>query len=153
MPSFQSQNSVYGLVFAGTIIAGLTTRPAAALIVTPKVRLTKATLFNPQPGTLLADLTPDECDYTGYAAGGIAPTWSAQVNLSGSVIGILANVTFICTGSASPSPNTATGYWCDDGTNPIVMEAFGALGPFGFTSPGDYLDLQVNIPFQLFQVF
>jgi hypothetical protein len=151
MPAFSSLNTVYGKAFASTIIAALTTRPAAALLATVKIRLTTAAPFAPTPNNLIADFTPNEADFVGYTAGGYAPTWSAQVNLSGQIIGILANVTPICSSASSPSPNVVTGYWADDGTNVIVAEGFVGGLTFGFVNPGDFLDLQCNLPFQLYQ--
>jgi hypothetical protein len=151
MPAYASQNTVYGKAFALTVLAALTTRPAAALFGTLKVRLVTAAPFAPTPNNVIADFLPNEATFVGYTAGGYAPTWSAAVNLSGNIVGIVTNVTPICTSASAPSPNVITGYWVDDGTNVIVAEGFPGGLTFGFVNPGDFLDLQVNIPFQLYQ--
>lgn len=148
---FLSKNIVFGRVFASSIIAAMGTRAAAALIVTPKVRLTTLLGFNPQPSMLLADLVANEAAWTGYTSGGYAPTFSAEVNLGPNIVGLTANVVPISTGVNASPGNTCYGWWMDDGTNVIMAEAFGQNGPIIFAAVGDYLDLQVSFPQDLFQ--
>lgn len=149
--NWQSRRVVIGAAWAALNVAAWATRAAAALVVTPKVRLNTSPAYNPQPGDALSVYTANEGNFTGYTAGGYTWTPSGQVNLGTGIIGVTGNVIPTCSGSASPSPNTIYGWWMDDGSNVIVAEQFGTGIFFTFANPGDYLDLQVSIPATLFQ--
>jgi len=149
MASRTAGHLVYGRAWLSTIVAALKTVPGAALLAAGKVRLTKVVGFNPQSSMTIATLTPDECDFVGYPAGGLALTPSAEVNVTQATIGVIGNATFICTDSAAPGPNSCTGYWIDDGVNVVVAEAFVPGQTVVFAQNGDYLDLQIAVAFAL----
>lgn len=151
MRSYQSQNVVVGRNFAATILAALGTRPAAALLATPKVRLSMDPSFNPTPDSTVAGLAANEANFSGYTAGGYAPTMSGPVNLAGDISGVTANVLPIATTATPFVSATCYGYWIDDGVNVIVAEKFAGGVTANFGSVGDYLDLQVSIPVELAQ--
>jgi hypothetical protein len=146
--SFKSQNVIYGTAFLNTVLAAFKTIPAAALIATGKLRLSHDPAFNPVPGTALAALVAQEANFSGYPAGGAAVVLSAPVNLSPTAQGAVVSNLFLAT-TASPFVNdNCTGYWIDDGTNFIMGEAFGAGQAAAFSSPGDFLELIVELPMQ-----
>lgn len=148
---YESQSVVYGRAFLATVLGALKVDPAAALIVAPKVRLTKDAVFNPLPSSLVADLELNEADFTGYTTGGYAPTLSGVVNLGSNIVGLTAGVLPTCSGAGAPSPNTVYGWWMDDGTNVIVAERFANGLFFTFQNPGDFLDLAIALPLALLQ--
>jgi len=144
--TFQSLQPTYGRAFIDTVLAAYKTVPGGALIVSPKLRLSKDPAFNPQPGSLIADLTPQEADFSGYTAGGYALVLSAPVNLSGSVEGVLSSATAISVPAGPFVSNNLYGYWIDDGTNMICGEAFGGAGPIPIGLAGDFAQVDVRLP-------
>lgn len=151
MNDWTAKQIVFGRTFADTILAALTARPATALIVTPKVRLTTDPSFNPQPSNVIADFTASEANYSGYTAGGIAPTLSGALNLTPTIQGVNATVLFIATTASPFVTSNVTGWWLDDGTNVIAAEAFGPGNVAAFASAGDFLNLEIRLPVGLFQ--
>ena len=151
MTDYTAQNVVFGRDFLNTVLAALKTRPAAELIATGKVRLSQDPGFNPTPGSAIADFSPGEADYSGYAAGGIAYTVPDPVNLSATIQGLTVTVVFKA-GTASPFvANSCTGWWLDDGSNVIMAERFANNGQAQFQSPGDFLALDTRLPMSLMQ--
>jgi hypothetical protein len=148
---YEAKNVVYGRDFLSTMLLAIKTVPGAALLVAPKVRLSKDALFNPLPGSVIADFTANEADFSGYTAGGYAPTLSGVVNLGANLIGLAAGVMPTCSGAGAPSPNTVYGWWIDDGTNFVVGEKFANGLFFTFQNPGDFLDLAIALPLALLQ--
>lgn len=149
---YESVRVTWGRAFLASVVAALSARPAAALVVASKIRLSKDPGFNPLSSSLIADFTAQECDFHGYTAGGYAPTYSGTVNLGAGIIGTTANVLPTCDSAAAPSPNTCYGWWSDDTVNVIMGEKFANGAFFVFAAPGDYLDLQVSLPFGLSQL-
>jgi len=93
MPSWSAVNVGYGLTFLNTVAAAFKADPGAALVVTGKIRLSKAVGFNPTKDSTRAELAADEADYSGYTAGGIAVSMSDPVNLGTNTIGELLMAT------------------------------------------------------------
>jgi hypothetical protein len=151
MAAYASASVVFGTNFLNTLMAALKTTASGPLVATAKVRLNTNPAFNPQPGDSIATNTANEADFSGYTTGGDSLTISNPVNLSATCQGVVGAVTFT---SATASPfvsGTAYGYWVDDGTNVIVAERFANGVNFGFSAPGDFLELIVQIPAQAFQ--
>ncbi len=147
MTDYVAQAVVYGRTFLNTLLAALLTRPAAALVVGAKLRLSKNPVFNPLPASVITDFTGLEADYTGYAAGGIALTIGAPLNLSGVIQGTEETTLFAATGSAIT--NSVYGYWVDDGTNVLFAEKFASGGIATFAIAGDFLNLSTRTPLGL----
>lgn len=149
--TYAAQRVVIGQGAANALLACLSVRPAAQLLATGKVRLSKDPLYNPQPGTLLAALTAQEANYSGYTAGGIAVALNGPINLSGNAQGYVQSVLFSAAVGAPFVPNNVTGWWIDDGTLLWYGERFANNLVASFATPGDYLELVVITPEQLFQ--
>jgi len=149
--NYQTQELVYGSAFMDTVIEALVTRPAGALVVTGKVRLSKDPAFDPAPGSVITDFTTHEADYSGYAAGGIAVALSAPLNVTTTIRGALTSALFVAATASPFVPNNVYGYWLDDGTNVIAGERFAGGGVASFGAPGDFLDLEAMLPFGLLQ--
>lgn len=149
MSYWTPRSVVWGKTFLNSIVTALTVNPAAALIVTPKVRLSKDPAFAPDSSSTRAGLAANEADYDGYAAGGVAPVLSGAVNLAELVQGSIASVLFLGAGGAPFTGNTIFGWWMDDGADVIVAEAFPAGQEVPIASAGDFLDLEVVLPFPL----
>jgi hypothetical protein len=142
---------VYGTTFLNTVLAAFKTVASAALIATAKVRLSHNPSFVPNPGATITGLAAEECNYSGYAAGGVALVVGSPVNLSTSCQGAVTGLQFLATAASPFVSDNAYGYWVDDGTNVILQEAFpgGMAVPFG--APGDFLELILEIPQQATQ--
>ncbi len=151
MPAWNSQNVVYGAAFVETVLAAYKALTAVALVASGKIRLSKLPGFNPQPGATVASLEANEADFTGYTGGGYTCTLSAQVNVGVNIVGLTAAALPIA-GTADPQvQNVIYGWWLDDGTNMVAAEAFPTGTTFAFNSPGDYLDLEIVLPFMFNQ--
>ena len=148
---YTSQKVTFGTTFLNALVTALKTAPTNPLINTAKVRLSNNPAFNPNPAETIATLAATECAYTGYAAGGIALVVGSPVNLSPICQGAVTTLQFLATTATPFVPDTSYGYWVDDGTNVILAEAFPVGFPFGFSAPGDFLELVLQIPAQAFQ--
>jgi hypothetical protein len=148
---YVSQSVGYGSAFADTVQAALKTRAAAALVATPKIRLSSNSNFNPTPQSSIATLSASEAAFSGYPAGGASGTVSDPVNLSTMAVGVLMSATFVATTAAPFVEGTCYGYWVDDGTNVIAYERFAGGIQVTFGVPGDFLQLDIELPMQLLQ--
>ena len=149
MATYVSENITYGQTFLLSVIAALKTAPTNPLVNMGKVRLTTQAGFNPQPLLTIAELSPNEANYSGYTAGGIALTLSSPVLLGTGAVGNSQAVEFIASTASPFVPSTLTGYWIDDGTNVIAMEAFSTSIPIA--AAYDFLALVLQLPLQLAQ--
>lgn len=145
---YTSQRPTYGQAFLNTILAAYKTRPAGALIVSGKVRLINSPTFAPTPQTTVAELAAVECAYSGYPAGGAALTVGDPVNLSRTCQGAVTAIQFVATTATPFVPDTAYGYWVDDGTNMICVEMFPSGQEAPFASAGAFLELLLELPQQ-----
>ena len=151
MNTYTAQQVTYGQAFVNTILAALKTVPGAALIVAGKLRLSNNPTLVLTPQTTIAALAANECAYSGYTAGGIAVVLSAPLNLSNNAQGVLTTGLFLAVTATPYVPDTATGWWIDDGTNFIVGERFAGNQVATFAAPGAFLDLIAELPIQLGQ--
>lgn len=144
-----TQNVVIGRTWMRVVLAAMAADPNAALIVTPKIRLSKNPLLSITPQTDIADLEAAEADFTGYTAGGITWTVGVPVNLGPTRVGLQFPVSYVA-GTADPFvANTIYGWWADDGTNLIVGEVFVPPLTYGFATQGDFLQLDLVMPVAL----
>jgi hypothetical protein len=149
--NYSSQSVTFGRTFYNTILSALSTRAAAALIVAGKVRLSNNPSFNPSADVQISTLAASECDYSGYASGGIAAVVGGPVNLSANTQGVIIPALFQATSADPFVQATAYGWWIDDGTNVIAFERFAGGGSARFGAAGDFLALNVLLPGELLQ--
>lgn len=149
--SYASQSITYGQAFLNTIVAAWKTTASAALIATAKVRLIHEASFTISPQTTIAQLAAQECDYSGYTAGGVALVVGAPVNLSLNAQGAVTGIQFLATAATPFVADTAYGYWVDDGTNMIAGEMFAGGVGITFASAGAFLELILELPLQVNQ--
>jgi len=143
--NYQSKNIRLWRAFVASMLNAVKVVPGAALIVGGKIRLSKSESFNPLGTEAVADFEADEADYTGYAAGGIAATFSVPVNQNASTLAIVAPALFVA-GTATPQVAcTVYGWWLDDGTNVVMAERFANNLNKAFAAPGDFLALDVPL--------
>lgn len=148
MSSFTSQQVTFGKAFLNSVVAAWKTVASAALIATAKVRLSNNPGLVINPGLTIAELAANECAYSGYTAGGLALVVGAPANLSPTCQGAVTGLQFLAASASPFVPDTAYGYWVDDGTNFIAGEAFpGGVG-FSFGAAGDFLELVLELPLQ-----
>lgn len=152
MPSITTTSNGFGQAFVNTVLAAMKTDPGAALIVGGKLRLSQDPAYNPTPTSTIAGLDANECDYSGYTAGGYAVVVPTPVNLSVTAQGLFISQLFTATTATPFVPNTLYGWWLDDGTNVVAYGVFSGSPPPQMGSPGDFLDLGAEICFQLYQV-
>lgn len=150
--NWTAQNVVYGRAFVNTLLAAMKTDPGVALIATAKIRLNKSPVYNPTPDSTIAELSADEADYSGYAAGGIAMVVSDPLNLGDYIQGTMSSVLFKATTASPFVQNSCYGWWIDDGANVIAAEVFptGTVALFGAVN--DFLQLDVVTPLPLLQL-
>jgi hypothetical protein len=149
--TWQSKQVIWGLAFANTVLAALKTVASGALIASAKLRLSNLSTFNPTPASTIAALAANECAYSGYTAGGIAVVLTTGLILSPACQGAVTTGVFEATTASPFVPDTAYGWWIDDGTNFICGEKFGTGTYAAFAAPGNFLDLAAFLPFQLTQ--
>lgn len=124
------------------MLAALSAIPGAALFVTPKVLL-----YTAGPA-----ITPDadpsaftEATFTGYAKQAV--TLAGPVLISPGVVGMVAQVRFICT-AVTAGTSVCIGMLVTNGTTAFYSgEPFGSN--FNIGAPGDFLDIDLILPLQL----
>jgi hypothetical protein len=151
MTFYQAIQAIYGQTFVNTVLAAFKTVPGGALVTAGKLRLSNLQTFNPTPANTISDFSANECAYSGYTAGGIAVVLTAPVNLSTIVDGVMFTALFEATSASPFVPDTAYGWWIDDGTNVIAAERFANNGAAGFGAPGAFLNLTAILPMRLMQ--
>lgn len=134
----RSQNPYVTRALADALLAALSARPAAALLVVPTVRLFVNDI-SPNPATVVGDFV--EATFAGY--NDIAePALAGPISVSPDARGLIATVNFI--GGAIVSPGeTAFGYYVTDDTGATLFmyERFADAVPF--STNGDFLNLDV----------
>jgi len=125
---------------ANALLAALSARPAAALLVTPFVHLYTAGPSPIGPDNLPADFT--EATFVGYAAIALPLPLLGPINPSANQVAVHEEVNFL--GGAVVLPGEVIlGYWVSDqagGAGSLYMvEAFET--PVPIVSPGDFVSL------------
>lgn len=151
MAQYTSRNVVFGDVFANAWVLALKTVPGAALLAAGKLRLSKDPSFNPNSKTTLAELEANECDFSGYPAGGIAVSLTTGLDLTPQIQGAITSGTFVAATATPFVSGTAYGYWIDDGTDMAMAEKFASPFNAPFAEVGAFLVLNAAIPLGLLQ--
>lgn len=136
----QTKEFTWTKAFTDLFLNAMAVRPGAALAATPTVILFKgATPVTPL--SAYADFTP--VAFSGYVSQ--TPTFSAPVNMSGNIQGVVGNAFFFMTGGSPPVDDVADGYIVTDGgTGLLGGEVF--QDPVPFAVPSDFLSLEVVLP-------
>lgn len=145
----QSKNLTWGRAAASTILNAFSVAPGGALIAAPTIGLWKSADFTPNSNTILAAFTAVQADFSGYAQQNL--TLSDVVNLSSGVIGVVGDVTFNSTDVDPFVQSTIYGYWIQSAGGIIAFEKFEANEEVPIGTFGDFLGLDVNVPFTLTQ--
>lgn len=138
--NFVAKNPTWRKLILDDFLAALSARPAAALLVTPQVKLLKASIVL-TPTTPLATLTAQEADFTGYAAIAL-PTLVGPINPTVLTTGLTADVNFVV-GSSPTVTNNIYGYYVDHNTAAdwVLAELFD--NPVPMALAGDFLGLAI----------
>lgn len=139
MPFVQTRHLTISRALSAAMVGALSARPAAALLVTPTVKLFTALTGVISPVSTVSQFV--EATFVGYAAA-VLPALSAVINLpSGTGVGAHAEVDFL--GGAVVFPGeTIMGYWIDDGAGGfIAAELFDNV--VTIVNLGDFLSLDV----------
>lgn len=140
----QSLVPCWNAAFLDTMLAALSTRPAAALA--PAISLHLFTNdYTPTPQDLAAAYT--EANFSGYAAA--SPTPSVPVSLSNLAEALLASATFVAVTASPFVPNNLFGYYFTAGGLLVMSERFASVVPIA--GPGDFLELVGLLPLRAFQ--
>jgi hypothetical protein len=122
------------------LLAALAAAPTGPLFNTPKLHLLGASVVL-NPNMAVAELTPSEAAYTGYAAITL-PTAEGPFILLDTVQGLLYDAVF-SVGASPVATGTIFGYWIDGNTGAdlYLAETF----PVGFpmVNTGDFLHMEV----------
>lgn len=147
---YTTQQLVWSRDVVDDFLAALSARPAAALLSTPMVILSHDATFDPQPTSDMADLLLEEAAFTGYTAGGTAPTFGGTpVILDNARVALLASLQWIC-GTATPQvTDTVFGYAVIDSVRFICGERFAGGVSFAASGPGQFLNLELLLPVPL----
>jgi hypothetical protein len=141
MPFKVSEFQTIGRPLAAALLAALSARPGAALLVTPTVHLFTAGPAPISPLNLPADFT--EATFVGYAAQVITLPLTGVVNLpQGDGLGVLATVNFLAGAVVSPGENIL-GYWVDDGATAVLYYAEIFSAPIPIVNVGDFIQIDV----------
>ncbi len=151
MNTYESVNIVYGQAFANTLLAAMKTAPTNPLINAGKLRLSHDPAFNPTSSSTISALAAQECDFSGYTAGGVTFTLTTGIDLSAAAQGATTYALFEAATATPFVSDTAYGYWIDDGTNVIAAERFANGGSAAFNAVGAFLGLTVFLPVQMTQ--
>ena len=148
MPQVQSVNPILARDLVAELLAALSARPAAALLVTPFVHLFTAGPAPITPDSVPGDFT--EATFAGYAAVALTLPLLGPINADSNDLGVHNEADFL--GGAVVAPGeTILGYWIDEaataGTILYAAETFDT--PIPITSAGDYVSLDVVFPGQL----
>lgn len=147
---YASKSVVVAQRLADAWLAALSTRPAATLLATPMLRLSKNPGLTLTPQSTKAALAANEADFSGYAA--VAVVFVAPTNLGPQAQGAVMATIFLRTLGTPDVGETVYGWWIDDTVDFAAGEVFQGGGiPLGL--PGDFLSLTIAIPVALLPAF
>jgi hypothetical protein len=141
---YESQNVVLSQYIRNAQLKALTTRPAGPLIGFGAVHLSHDPAFNPQPNSPLSYFTSQEMLFSGYVAQ--VPVPVVPVNLDNVTQGLIWTVVFEATTATPFVPDTATGYWWDDGTQFTTAERFANNLQIAIQAANDYIQIDGIYP-------
>lgn len=123
-------------------LQALDTRPAAVLLAATRAVNLYTEGAAPTPLSAFADFTP--CDFSGYAP--VVPDpMVAVVNLGGTDLGLVVSVVFTADGSIDAN-QSAKGYFLGDSGDEAFYAGEQFDVPFGFSNPGDFLQIDLVLP-------
>jgi hypothetical protein len=128
--------------FMSEIVDALSTNPAAALIVTPFVKLFTAVAANPSPQSIVADFT--EATFVGYAGKAMTLPLVGPANAAPNVLMGHREVDWLAGAVVAPGEVILGYYVVDDNAAPTrvyLSELFQA--PIPIINPGDEISLDV----------
>jgi len=142
VPFIQSKVITLGRSLIESLLAALSTRPGAALLVTPKVHLFTAGPNPVSENAAVGDFV--EASFVGYVAQTL-PALLGPINLpAGDGEGVHSEVDFLA-GAVVPPGQVIIGYWIDDGVTTFYGgEVFPNAIPI--TVIGDFISLDVVLP-------
>lgn len=149
MPIRSTNEVVYSEEFARVVVAAIKTNPAAALAVAPMVRLIQEESFSPTPATTLAEVVAVEADFTDYAEKAL--TMTEPANVGPDVEGAIGTVNFNMTTDPVVTQNTIYGYFIEATDVLVLTEMFATGQQVSMANVGDFLTLNVAIPFRDYQ--
>jgi len=128
--------------FMSEVIDALSTNPAAALLITPFVKLFTAASANPSPQSVVADFT--EAAFVGYAGDALPMPLIGPANMGPGVLGASNQVNFLAGAVVAPGELILGYYVVDDNAAPTrvyLSELF--QSPIPIVNPGDQISLDV----------
>jgi len=144
MPFVTSHNILISRPIAAALLAALSARPAAALLITPFVHLFIAGPNPIVPTTLPADFT--EATFVGYAPIALPLPLLGPVNLGLTDLGVHEEVDYLA-GAVVPPGEDILGYYIDEaavgGLTLYMAETFDV--PIPISIAGDFISLD-SIP-------
>jgi len=138
----------YQFDFMSEIVDALSTNPAAALIVTPFVKLFTAAANNPSPQSVVADFT--EATFVGYAGKALTLPLIGPSNMAPNILGGHREVDWLAGAVVAPGETILGYYVVDDNAAPTrvyLSELFQA--PIPIINPGDEISLDVIFGFNM----
>ena len=138
----------YTFDFMSEIVDALSARPAAALLVTPFVKLFTAVAANPSPISIVADFT--EATFVGYAGKALALPLVGPANAAPNVIMGHNEADWLAGAVVAPGEVILGYYVVDDNAAPTriyLSELFQA--PIPIINPGDEISLDVLFGFNM----
>lgn len=149
MHTRETKSPLYSRAQGRAFAAALGTRPGAALLVTPTVRLWKDPDFDPTPDTDEAAFILAECDFDDYVAQSYTP--AVPANEGEGIVGASGTVTFTMVTTPMVQDNTVYGYWISDAGGVHLFEKFTPDDRVAMAAYGDQLVLTVFCPVTLDQ--
>lgn len=134
--------------FMSDIVTALSVNPAAALLVTPIVKLFTAVSANPNPLSVPGDFT--EAAFVGYADQALTLPLLGPANLIPNTIGGHREVDYLAGAVVAPGENILGYYVVDNSGAPTkvyLSELFQA--PIPIINPGDTISLDVIFGFNM----
>lgn len=144
MNVYESRNPIYLKSFVNRILTSFGTNPAAALLVTPEMKLIKEPGGSFTPNSLLADFEAVEADYDDYAA--LALTGLVLANIDGSNRAVVGTGQFAVTTNPPLVVNTVYGYWIESTAGIVAYEMFPEAERAAMAAAGDLLIINLKLP-------
>lgn len=143
MPQVQTRNPVYGRELVAELLDALSARPAAALLVTPQVKLFTLGPAQITPDSVPADFT--EATFAGYAPVALTLPLLGPINIDPADYSVHNEADFLA-GAVVPPGETILGYWIDDDAAAPTRMYQGEIfeTPIAIAQAGDYISLDVN---------
>jgi len=145
VPQVQSKNPVLSYALVDQLLDALSTRPLAALLVTPFVHLYTAGPTPILPTSVPGDFT--EATFTGYAALALTLPLLGSIQIDPNDLAQHNEVDFLAGAVVAPGENIL-GYWIDEAAVGGVTLYMGEIfeTPIPIAALGDYISLDAAFP-------